>query len=62
MVPSYQTVARLMYYRIQYSYYYYYSVVVFCAKDYFNVFFFFIRFYMEVVDSFLVMTVIPVKR
>lgn len=42
MVPSYQTVARLMYYRIQYSYYYYYSVVVFCAKDYFNVFFFFL--------------------
>lgn len=61
MVPSYQTVARLMYYRIQYSYYYY-SMLSSVQRIISMFFFFFIRFYMEVVDSFLVMTVIPVKH
>lgn len=61
MVPSYQTVARLMYYRIQYSYYYY-SMLSSVQRIISMCFFFFIRFYMEVVDSFLVMTVIPVKH
>lgn len=60
MVPSYQTVARLMYYHIQY-YYYYYSMLS-SVQRIISMFFFFIRFYMEVVDSFLVMTVIPVKH
>lgn len=61
MVPSYQTVARLMYYHIQYSYYYY-SMLSSVQKIISMFFCFFFRFYMEVVDSFLVMTVIPVKR
>lgn len=60
MVPSYQTVARLMYYRIQYSYYYY--SMLSSVQRIISMFFVFFRFYMEVVDSFLVMTVIPVKH
>lgn len=61
MVPSYQTVARLMYYRIRYSYYYY-SMLSSVQRIISMFFCFFFRFYMEVVDSFLVMTVIPVKH